>query len=139
MIHDNLPEGPEWGPVAPSIGANLMEAGKRLDDLRAVATAYRYATAFTCDHFLSTEIAANALQRRHPELSRREVMNQVIELIAYASRAYGKWLNAAGSSKLAMNTLLGVDRFAWSEELRLRHLGIELPRSNGLRNNDCGQ
>jgi hypothetical protein len=127
MTIDDLPELPEWGPVAPSIGADLTAAGRRREDLRAVATAYRYATAFTCDYILATEIAANALQRQRPSLSRSEAMKLVVELIAYASRAYGKWLNEGGGAKLAMNEQLGVHPFAWSGELRLPHLGIEPP------------
>ena len=129
MIQDDLPEHPEWGSVAPSMAGDLMAAGRRREDLRAVATAYRYAMAFTCDHVLATEIAANALQRLHPDLPRRQLMDQVIELIAYASRAHGTWLNATGDAKLEVNDQLGVRPFAWSEELRLRHLGVELPLS----------
>jgi hypothetical protein len=125
--YDDLPDHPGWGAVSPSIGADLLAAARRQEDLRAVALAYRHAGRFTCDHFLKTEIAANALQRRHPTLPRSEVLRQVTDLIAFASRAYTAWLNDSAAEQIEQNARLGIERFVWSEELRLKHMGVALP------------
>jgi hypothetical protein len=76
MDDDDLPDRPEWGDVSPSIGADLLAAARRREDLRAVALAYRHADRFTGDDVLRTAIAANALQQRHPTLSRKEAIQQ---------------------------------------------------------------
>jgi hypothetical protein len=83
-MDDDLPDRPEWGNVSPSIGANLLGAARRREDLRVVALAYRYAGPFTGDDVLRTAIAANALRQRHPTLFRSEAIQHVVELIAYA-------------------------------------------------------
>jgi hypothetical protein len=129
QVHDDddLPDRPEWGDVSPSIGADLLAAARRREDLRAVALAYRYAERFTGDDVLRTAIAANALRQRRPSLSRREAMQQVVELIAYASRAYSTWLNQPAAVRLALEEPLGIDRIRWVEPLRLRAMGIESP------------
>jgi hypothetical protein len=61
MNDDDLPDRPEWGDVSPSIGADLLAAARRREDLRVVALAYRYAGRFTGDDVLRTAIAVNAL------------------------------------------------------------------------------
>lgn len=124
---DDLPDRPEWGDVSPSIGTDLLAAARRRENLRAVALAYRYAGRFTGDDVLRTAIAASALWQRHPTLSRTEATQQVVELIAYASRAYSTWLNQPAGVRLALEEPLGIDRIRWAEPLRLRAMGVELP------------
>lgn len=124
---DDLPAHSEWGDVSPSIGADLVAAARWREDLRAVALAYRYAERFTGDDVLRTAIAVNALRQRHPTLSRSEAMQNVVELIAYASRAYSTWLNQPAAVCLALEEPLGIDRIRWAEPLRLRAMGVESP------------
>jgi hypothetical protein len=82
MDDDDLPDRPEWCDVSPSIGADLLAAARRREDLRVVALAYRYAERYTGDDVLRTAIAVTALRQRHPTLSRSEAMQRAVELIA---------------------------------------------------------
>ena len=124
---DDLPDRPEWGDVSPSIGADLLAAARRREDLRVVALACRYAERFKGDDVHRTAIAVNPLRQRHPMLSRSEAMQKVVEMIAYASRAYSNWLNQPAAVRLALEEPLGIDRIRWAEPLRLRAMGVELP------------
>lgn len=125
-MHDDLPEEPEWGAAAPSMSANISAAARRRDDLRAVALARRYTDRFTGDDVLRTNIAVNALQQRYPAMPRHDLTQMVVDLVAYASRAYTTWMNEPAAERLALEATLG-RMTTWHEVLRLRAMGIAFP------------